>query len=243
MSTGLYSGASGLALGRGLYRDVSGLWGGASGLVTGFGSAGPTPFQTLDALTAGKTGTGVYDGRAATVEGSTLTVVNLSGDALSFLQATSAQQPTVNPTTGLGFDGVDDSVSVDMLNLVNPQVVMARVRVNPESTSGFIIGAAARYESGNSLSLSGVSVDGVETPTRGDLYTAVSDGAWHTIRFFGSPFQDGAVARAYALGHPRSSFSFLGDAIGVVILLPSEFPTDLEAAEAAAENWLVSITP
>lgn len=38
MSSGLYSGTSGLALGTGLYRDVSGLWGGASGLVNGFGS-------------------------------------------------------------------------------------------------------------------------------------------------------------------------------------------------------------
>jgi hypothetical protein len=41
MSTGLYSGASGLALGRGLYRDVSGLWGGASGLDAGFGGFSP----------------------------------------------------------------------------------------------------------------------------------------------------------------------------------------------------------
>jgi hypothetical protein len=37
MSNGLFSGVSGLALGTGLYRDVSGLWGGASGLDAGFG--------------------------------------------------------------------------------------------------------------------------------------------------------------------------------------------------------------
>lgn len=243
MTTGLSSGVPGFATGVGLNRGVSGLWGGASGLVAGFGGAGPTPFQTLDALTADKTGTGVYDGRAAAVEGSTLTVANLSGAALPFLQTTSAQQPTVNSTTGLGFDGVDDSVSVDMLGTAAPHVVMVRARINPESTFGFIIGASARYQSGNSLTLAGVSVDGVETATRGDLYTALGDGDWHTIRFFGAPFSDGVVGRVYALGHPLASSSFLGDAVGVVILLPSEFPTDLVAAEAAAENWLVSITP
>lgn len=37
MSTGLYSGVSGLALGTGLYKGVSGLWSGASGLITGWG--------------------------------------------------------------------------------------------------------------------------------------------------------------------------------------------------------------
>ena len=41
MSAGLYSGVSGLALGIGLYRNVSGLWGGASGLIDGFGGADP----------------------------------------------------------------------------------------------------------------------------------------------------------------------------------------------------------
>ena len=41
MSAGLYSGVSGLALGIGLYRNVSGLWGGASGLIDGFGGSDP----------------------------------------------------------------------------------------------------------------------------------------------------------------------------------------------------------
>jgi hypothetical protein len=41
MAVGLYSGTSGLALGTGLYKDVSGLWGGASGLINGFGGSNP----------------------------------------------------------------------------------------------------------------------------------------------------------------------------------------------------------
>ena len=38
MSTGLYSGVSGLALGTGLYKGTQGLWGGASGLINEFGA-------------------------------------------------------------------------------------------------------------------------------------------------------------------------------------------------------------
>jgi hypothetical protein len=41
VSVGLYSGVSGLALGTGLYKNVSGLWGGASGLIDGFGGGSP----------------------------------------------------------------------------------------------------------------------------------------------------------------------------------------------------------
>lgn len=37
MSSGLFSGVSGLAIGSGLYRGVSGLWSGASGLLAGWG--------------------------------------------------------------------------------------------------------------------------------------------------------------------------------------------------------------
>ncbi len=38
MSTGLYSGVSGLALGTGLYKGTQGLWGGARGLINQFGA-------------------------------------------------------------------------------------------------------------------------------------------------------------------------------------------------------------
>ena len=50
MSTGLYSGVSGLALGVGLYKGVPGLWGGASGLITGDGSSLSLDFLTSNTL-------------------------------------------------------------------------------------------------------------------------------------------------------------------------------------------------
>ena len=53
MSSGLYSGASGLALGTGLYKGISGLWSGASGLITGFGGAA---FSPASLFAAGESG-------------------------------------------------------------------------------------------------------------------------------------------------------------------------------------------
>jgi hypothetical protein len=53
MAAGLYSGASGLALGTGLYKGVSGLWGGASGLINGFGGG---EFSPASLFTAGEGG-------------------------------------------------------------------------------------------------------------------------------------------------------------------------------------------
>jgi len=53
MSSGLYSGVSGLALGVGLTKGVSGLWGGASGLIAGFGG---TPFSPASLFAAGEQG-------------------------------------------------------------------------------------------------------------------------------------------------------------------------------------------
>lgn len=39
MSQGLYSGVTGLALGTGLYKNVSGLWSGATGFLDGGGGS------------------------------------------------------------------------------------------------------------------------------------------------------------------------------------------------------------
>jgi hypothetical protein len=56
MSIGLYSGVPGLALGTGLYRNVSGLWSGASGLLAGFDTSGVTPTLIIDFVGPSTTG-------------------------------------------------------------------------------------------------------------------------------------------------------------------------------------------
>jgi len=50
VSTGLYSGVSGLALGTGLYKGTLGLWGGASGLINQFGATLALNFLTGEPL-------------------------------------------------------------------------------------------------------------------------------------------------------------------------------------------------
>jgi hypothetical protein len=75
VSVGLYSGVSGLALGIGLYRNVSGLWGGASGLINGFGGSGPFPGASLylDFLTP------PLDSRITFSRGTNATLVDSTG--------------------------------------------------------------------------------------------------------------------------------------------------------------------
>ena len=75
MSSGLYSGVSGLALGTGLYRNVSGLWSGASGLINGFGGGGPFPGASLylDFLTP------PLDSRITFSRGTNATLVDSTG--------------------------------------------------------------------------------------------------------------------------------------------------------------------
>lgn len=76
MSAGLYSGVSGLALGTGLYRNVSGLWGGSSGLIDAFGGGGgPFPGASLylDFLTP------PLDSRITFSRGTNATLVDSTG--------------------------------------------------------------------------------------------------------------------------------------------------------------------
>ena len=76
MSSGLYSGVSGLALGTGLYRNVSGLWGGSSGLIDAFGGGGgPFPGASLylDFLTP------PLDSRITFSRGTNATLVDSTG--------------------------------------------------------------------------------------------------------------------------------------------------------------------
>jgi hypothetical protein len=76
VSVGLYSGVSGLALGTGLYKNVSGLWGGASGLINGFGGGSPFGGASLylDFLAGAP-----LDSRVTFTRGSNATLVDSTG--------------------------------------------------------------------------------------------------------------------------------------------------------------------
>jgi hypothetical protein len=75
MAVGLYSGVSGLALGTGLYRNVSGLWGGSPGLISGFGGSNPFGGASLylDFLS------GSLDSRVSFSRGTNATMVDSTG--------------------------------------------------------------------------------------------------------------------------------------------------------------------
>jgi hypothetical protein len=76
VSVGLYSGVSGLALGTGLYKNVSGLWSGASGLDAGFGGGSPFGGASLylDFLAGAP-----LDSRVTFTRGSNATLVDSTG--------------------------------------------------------------------------------------------------------------------------------------------------------------------
>ena len=89
MSSGLYSGVSGLALGVGLYKGVSGLWGGSSGLIDGFG--GPASALSLNFLS------GTLDSRITFTRSTTATFVGSNG--LIQTAAINAPRFDFNPIT------------------------------------------------------------------------------------------------------------------------------------------------
>jgi hypothetical protein len=87
VSTGLYSGVSGLALGTGLYKGTQGLWGGASGLINEFGAT-----LNLDFLAGAP-----LDSRITFTRSTTATFVGSDG----LLQSSAINNPRFdyNPTT------------------------------------------------------------------------------------------------------------------------------------------------
>ena len=94
MATGLYSGTSGLALGVGLNRGVSGLWGGASGLINGFGG-----FNPASLFATGEQGAW-YDPSDLTTlfqDSAGTTPVTAAGQSVGLLLDKSRGAPTTGP--------------------------------------------------------------------------------------------------------------------------------------------------
>ena len=99
MSTGLYSGASGLALGVGLYAGNPGLWGGASGLITGDGSSLYLDFLAGAPLDSRITFT---RGTNATLVDSTGKIVYAPANLLTYSEGTVAQMYSSSGVTDAG---------------------------------------------------------------------------------------------------------------------------------------------
>jgi hypothetical protein len=152
MSSGLYSGVSGLALGVGLYRGVSGLWSGASGLITGWGGA-VSPALNLNLLA------GPLDSRITFSRGSNATMIDGTGRIVyapanlllwsqdfdnaywSKFGTGVAVPPVVTANAGIAPDGTSTAERVQF-NCVNNTNSANRSWVNPTSLSA---SAGVRY--------------------------------------------------------------------------------------------------
>lgn len=114
MSSGLYSGVSGLAIGTGLYRNVTGLWSGASGLITGWGGGGgggTTPSLVLNLLS------GPLDPRVTFSRSSTATYFNSAGviTLAAINEARFDYYPTTLLERGLLLEGARTNVLLNSL--------------------------------------------------------------------------------------------------------------------------------
>ena len=129
MSVGLYSGVSGLALGTGLYKNVSGLWSGASGLTAGFGGGSPFGGASLylDFLAGAP-----LDPRVTFSRGSNATLVDSTGkityapanlvlQSQTFDNASWAKaNASVTPNAAVAPDGTATADKLIMANGVSP---------------------------------------------------------------------------------------------------------------------------
>lgn len=123
MSSGLYSGGSGLTSNTGLYGDTSGLWGGASGLAAGFGWSparlfvsgeqgvwyDPSDLSTLFQDSAGTT-PAFTDGDPVGL------ILDKSGNGNHATQATDAKRPVLRISGGryrLEFDGATSNRALE----------------------------------------------------------------------------------------------------------------------------------
>jgi hypothetical protein len=157
MAASLYSGVSGLALGSGLYRDVSGLWGGASGLVSGFDG-----FSPLSLFAAGQQGAWLEAFDIATLfqTDDTSTPVTAAGQAVGrwqdksgrnnhATQANTAQRGLyqVNPAR-ITLDNVDDRL---VMTVPSGGFVGTMVLATPEGTAAYGVNIpAGSYNIGGS---------------------------------------------------------------------------------------------
>ena len=187
----------------------------------------------LAGLLGGKAGSGMYDGRAATVS-TALNVTNIAGSLGAYTQATLDRRPAISLTDGLKFDGVNDIVTGPSAGGAYTMLLLVRKAVGDDN--GHVIQNLLVYIAGNiSAGPANTTVDGVGVTTRGALFSALNDGQWHVVQVRGI-----AAATTPTLGHLTSSA--LIDVMAWVVLREDQF-TDIAAARTLATAWLQSERP
>lgn len=201
---------------------------------------GSPPPSTLDGLLALVNAAGgyssVHDFTDATNSG-TWTSEDLSTNNRDFTQATSGQQPGISGTLGATFDGndtIDQTIDAGTFTLV-----MALTKDDASSDAVIVSdqGGAVlvRYTNPSSVTHSAtVTVNGVSTPDRDDLYAALHTLGERTVKVADLIMTGDTALRIGG----RPSNAMLGSIRRIVVLEHSTLGANLAAAVALAETWV-----
>ena len=223
MSQGLYSGASGLALGAGLYKGNSGLWGGSSGLITGSGAALSLNFLAGAPLDPRIT---FSRGTQATLTGSTGKITyapnNLLLDSQSFdgsgwakLNCTASANTTAAPDGTLTADTLLDTAVSNIHYAVQ----------NPASTVGNSTVIVSVYAKASTLNYVTVGVSDISVGTtyavavfnlaNGTLSTTGASGSGYAVSATSITAVGNGWYRCSAVCVTGTASAFLRSAIGL----------------------------
>ena len=152
MSAGLYSGVSGLALGIGLYRNVSGLWGGASGLINGFGGADPYAGASLYLNFLDPT----LDSRITFSRGTNATLVDSTGKltyapnntVTNSVGPTFSTGGTASTVAGAAPDGTN-AVRLTKTDATTPRYSAWSTAMSSQSNTAYVVSAYFKYDGFN----------------------------------------------------------------------------------------------
>ena len=152
MAVGLYSGVSGLALGIGLYRNVSGLWGGASGLINGFGGADPYAGASLYLNFLDPT----LDSRITFSRGTNATLVDSTGKltyapnntVTNSVGPTFSTGGTASTVAGAAPDGTN-AVRLTKTDATTPRYSAWSTAMSSQSNTAYVVSAYFKYDGFN----------------------------------------------------------------------------------------------
>ena len=152
MAVGLYSGVSGLALGIGLYRNVSGLWGGASGLIDGFGGADPYAGASLYLNFLDPT----LDSRITFSRGTNATLIDSTGKltyapnntVTNSVGPTFSTGGTASTVAGAAPDGTN-AVRLTKTDATTPRYSAWSTVMSSQSNTAYVVSAYFKYDGFN----------------------------------------------------------------------------------------------
>jgi hypothetical protein len=236
MAVGLYSGTSGLALGTGLYKDVSGLWGGASGLINGFGGSNPfsgaslylnflagAPLDSRVTFSRGSNATLVDSTGKITYAPANLLLQSQTFDNASWTKnaATVTANSTVAPDGTTTADTITESATNDLhvafqtntLSALTTHIMSVYVQAGTRSFAMLRVGGGG-FTTGPAIkaSLTGAgTTTTLEGPVVSSAITAVGSGWYRVSMTFVSTATTAGYTPQVGPHNNGSAVTYLGD--------------------------------